>query len=702
MKWTLSGLAIVLLAGAAYFFTQQKTSSNDSLEAIVPADTLYFFSATTTDELAQFMANYYIGGTPGGQAKLLHMGITATADSDSPAVLFVHELLNNYAQKYDGTISSLSRYLGTADTGKTVFYSHGIVPVLKLPLADAQQLNATIDAASAKSGLQYRTETIANKEIKLWALGTAAEPMHVSLALLMDKGYATITLLRDEDSNQQKQERLGLSKPKRSLADTNEIDQIQKQYGLTDTITGFLHIERLVAAVLEPEKSSMGREIEKLMGNFSPESDHQKPSAECVQEYLSIAKAVPRMILGYDRLEIQGDQVDMSSRMIVEIKNDSVTKELLRIRGHLSSHALSPDNKIFGLAYGVNLDELTPALTALWTDFTQKPFKCEQLVQLQEQAKQTNPMMLGMFLGMAQGIKGVAFSLYDIQFDESPIPSSLSALLSIAAENPAAVAGLTAMAPLPELAELQLPGDGTPVALPIPMMPLDIEVFAAIKGKHIVVYMGKEAETDANKLTGEALTPNGEWGMTFNYNKLAEIIQQVKMPQLPGLTGTLDGCVSQMEFVESMSQLTGTVNMGTDFTTQGWELSVSGVMGKPQFHSHPISGRYQTELMDESCQWQTSAIEEFTEDGRAVLHQKDFSDQCDIHTLSSQWSQNGATLNLEDKSEALRATCSDELITQTLHGTRLCFMSNVTETEFVCHFNPVSDNSSVVRYRKMP
>lgn len=701
MKWILGTVAAVLIAFGIYHWQNQgrerQSFGTASLSDYVPADTIYYLGAQSTESLTQFMADYYFGGTPGGQAKLLHLASKLTEEADTPPKAFAAFLIDKFQKQQDGSLASITRFFGLASSGQTALYSHGVMPVLKLPLKHPEQLNALIDEATQASGLTHRTIDIGGKSVRLWDLDNGKNEQ-LSIALLVDTNYATVTLLRNSDSQALHKERLGLSKPARSLADSKELLELEEKYNYSGDYSGFIHFERIAAALITPEDSLFGRELNSLMPQ-NKISDTLTP--ECAADYLTLAHAVPRLVLGYEKMAIANNVLDIESSITLEITNDKVNGELAKMRGHISQHAQRADDKILSFAYGIDLDQITPALTALWTDFTQQPFKCQMLLDLQQQAKQSNPMMLGMVFGMAQGIKGVAMSIYDLEFAQGPIPSSVSALISIAAENPSAVAALTAMAPLPALANLDIPADGTAVAIELPLLPPGLELKAAVKGKHLVIYAGEQAAQAAQSLASESLAANGLFGASVNYKNIAKLITKIDFAQMPGLGGSVDSCIAQMDFLDSMSSVSGSFYLHTDHSKDGWTMRVTGAMDKPESSTHKINGQYTTEYMDDYCQWQPMGNEQFNMDGNGQLSERDADDKCDIYIEEFQWSQLGGRLDITTQKQIERDSCSEAPVTTTPANIEICFISQASADQFVCHYNPDTDESAVLRYSRV-
>lgn len=712
MKWII-GIVVALIIGFGVYQWKQ----GDDLDApgtvsgqikptqYAPADTIYFSASHTTPQLAEFFADYFILGTPGGQAKMLHMAVEATKDKDEPSTAFAHYLLTKFQAERDGSLQSFLDFFSLSPTGDLVFFSHGLMPVIKLPLASKEKLEALLTDAAASSGLENTQEDLDGRTVHLWALNDKSGEDAIYLALLAEAPYATLTIIKGSDAVELRKERLGITLPQRSLADTDEVEEMEKTFQLKSGNSGFIHFERIAAAFITPENSLLGRELKTLLNESASPEMESKLTPECTKEYAELASAMPRLVAGYRKLAIEHDELVMDFAANLEVTSALVKNELAKVRGHVSQHVLQSEEQILGVGYGLNVDQIAPALTALWTDFTQRQFQCESLVAAQTKAREFSPMMLGAVFGMAQGIKGVGFSLYDVEFTEGPVPSSMSALLTIAAENPSAVAALAAMAPLPELAGLHIPADGTPVRIPVAMLPPTIELYAAIKGKHLTIYLGDQAAAASETLTDQTIEPNGFFGLSMNYDKITELVESVNISDfsmMGAMAGSTADCAAQFDMLDSFSGVSGDFSFVSDLDNNGFDFSMRGKMAKPQYDTHTISGSYRAETMDDLCQWQPAGVDTFTLDGSGTFEQKSFSGDCVIRDETYTWNQLGARVNTETTRVRNRETCQDEFsVEDQTTGPDICFILQSSEDGFICHYNPLQEDSYITRYSKV-
>jgi len=171
-----------------------------------------------------------------------------------------------------------------------------------------------------------------------------------------------------------------------------------------------------------------------------------------------------------------------------------------------------------------------------------------------------------MVSGMARGIKGFSINLFDTAIDPDnkfmPV-NNVDAAIAIAADDPATLISTL---------------DGTPLSLndvvPVPM-PDGVEIFAAVKGKNIVMYSGEKGADFSNRISGE-----GKEGF---------FITNVNTKKLMGIAETMSGdLAAELKEDEAMvremieSYPVGTLSYQLDFTDKGIELETVVETERPQ------------------------------------------------------------------------------------------------------------------------
>ncbi len=694
IKWTLT-IGALCISAAVYMFWQSNqedsSDSNSTLLELVPADTIYYLGGEGTEELTDFFRSMPMGATmPSQNAQLTTLMDIWKANETKPGKFFTY-LGEKLSRAGNGSLGDLIDIIGLSDTGAFTIYSHGIAPVARFEINSPETIHKLVDEAVAASDWQYQEEVIESTNIRLWEISKEGAEITLYFVLSTNKNTATLTFISSADDDTTKWERLGLTKPAHSLLDSKEIETLNSRYGFNEYMTGFIHFERFANGFLNPEKNLFGRQLQQYLPEGAKADLDAKLSPECRTDFATLASGMPRAVIGYEDMRLQGDSLHMSLNTILEIAESSITQELGKMRGHIPAHALNSSGKIAHFGVGLSVDQLTPALTNLWTQFVNAEFSCDTLQQAQDRARQTSPAMLGMFLGMVNGIEGFGVSIFDITWGEgSTTPEDVSALISISAQNPQTLASMSAMVPM--LAGIQIPTDGSAVEIPLPLGPTNFSVKAAIKGKHIVVYSGDKLEPQLSALEKEELIPNGIYSFGLNYRRFNELTQM----NLGGMGGSAV-CIAQQEFSHMFSQMPMDLSYLLDASENGVEGKFDVTMEKSEQAAMSFLGKYSVEFLNENCQWESTGTEEVKADNTGRYVEQDTNNECDIYISEYKWEQKSDRILLTPTKELSREECSDELEEQELQDYS-CSLLNIKPNHFQCLFDAGTPDAALYRY----
>jgi len=168
----------------------------------------------------------------------------------------------------------------------------------------------------------------------------------------------------------------------------------------------------------------------------------------------------------------------------------------------------------------------------LFTEFTQKEYQCGFLVEIKQSLVNANPTLaLSMMTGMVAGIQGISVTLLDIdvsmnpgQKDAAPDVHSLDAIITISAKEPQRLL-LMAANFLQDSSSIQLPADGTPIDFPFPLPTPNLgNIKLALKGNHIVAYIGDKAEQLAQTLANDPLAATGMFALNIDFGKYMKLV----------------------------------------------------------------------------------------------------------------------------------------------------------------------------------
>jgi hypothetical protein len=220
-------------------------------------------------------------------------------------------------------------------------------------------------------------------------------------------------------------------------------------------------------------------------------------------------------------------------------------QEMQKIRGFIPTTLMDvTQNPVFGFGLGINMDQLSPFIAKAMQGFTSKEYQCEFLAQAKMGLLQSNPAMaLGMMTGMVAGLQGISATVLDvdgnIDFSQQGVPpdiKSIDAMVTITSANPQQLLMMAANFQ-PGMPPLQLPPDGTPIDFPLPIpLPNGEPVKLALKGNHIVAYVGARSAKLAEKLATEKLHPNGMFAFNMDFGKYMKMVANIAQtaPQTEG------------------------------------------------------------------------------------------------------------------------------------------------------------------------
>ena len=383
-------------------------------------------------------------------------------------------------------VKGLMDLLGISPQTHGAIYGIGLVPVERIELAKPDNLRATIARIETASGSKMATGKVGGLDYWMVESGKADAPLHVVFAISGKQLVVTVAPVKAADADLRIL--FGLDKPSKSLADSGDLAALNKRMNYQTYGSGYIDSARLVAVLKAPATP--------LETAFLTAMGEKKPSIDpvCAGEYDALAAAWPRASFGVTDLSTK----HVAVRAVLETRAD-IAKDLMTLRAPMPGMQLGMGS-LFDFGFSANLTKL-PELATKYADATAKsPWKCAQLVQLNEGMEKsrtslTNPMMAG-YAPMFHGFHAIVDKL--VMTEGQPMPD-IAAVVAIGSDNPAsllAMAGSVA----PDIAKLGLKTDGVPKALPpIPNMPTTAPMFAAMTEKLLAISIG--AGEDA-KLAG--------------------------------------------------------------------------------------------------------------------------------------------------------------------------------------------------------
>ncbi|HEY5601708.1 MAG TPA: hypothetical protein VIM41_01215 [Gammaproteobacteria bacterium] len=557
-------LSVVGYLGATKMEWGGKSGSGESREILtyVPADTLFFMGGLEPIPVQQFL-----GMMPAQNGWLKHAAFPQpSSDADKaklpPAVLMLTSLFGEYVQSLKNPATAFGR-LGVGDNLDSVAYTVGFIPVLRIKLADANAFTALIDQAEKNAGVSASKQTMGDISVRSYSFDKpdAGKFSGVKLLIGNNNQYAVISLSSKVEGDKAHHVIVGSEKPAQSLANLTVLLDIKNKYGFHPFYVSYINHKEFMKGLTGESTNEFGRMLDVLIAMAEeasakteaanpgpaaePPADPVTPSAKidkpldalrteaCRKELMTMVDAWPQTVMGYTKMDLESKPKVMEARMLVESTDTVFMQDMRQIRGFIPSALLDvSQNPVFGFGLGINMDQLSPFIAKAIQGFTAKDYQCEFLAQAKLGLLQSNPAMaLGMMSGMVAGLQGISATLVDVDgnFDFSqqgspPDIKSIDAIVTITSSNPAQLLMLIANFQ-PGMPPLQLPPDGTPIDFPAPIpLPNGESIKLALKGNHIVAYVGAQSAKLAEKLATDTLQANGMFAFNMDFGKYMKMV----------------------------------------------------------------------------------------------------------------------------------------------------------------------------------
>mgnify|MGYP005989957331 CR=1 FL=1 len=546
----------VLAAGSGWFSSLLPSffsSDKEDILIYVPVDTAYYIGGDSTEKLTDVMDSFSVLESSPRFSGWLNESLASLNEYDSPEAKFFTYFLGQYKSANESGLVDLAKLTGIPLTGAYAVFSDGLFPVIRINVGNVEAVDNLIEEAVKDSGWKYSWEDIGDEKVRLWMLGEGNENEKMYLTVLNNENGVVITFLNSNDELEEKQQRLGITKPESSLATNGTIETLKEQYSYTNDMIGFIQIDRIVDAFLFPEESRLGHDLTEFLPKRDMARLQRELSTECRVEYSELIASVPRFVTGYQVLESDSESAFYTTHSVLELKNQAVSLSLQNAQGHLPAHSMVVDDKLFAFGLGLNSDDLRKELVSLLVRFQGTEFKCAPLQYMKEDVMSAVPVALLNEASAAAGMKGIGISLFDLKMKEdSVLPESIDFLISVAAEKPVALFEQAKKFPLTP--QITLSENGNEVLLDLPAE-TDVDVKAAIKGKHLVVFSGEHSTLIANKLVTEPINNNGLVSISADFHKLGELLGSGELDPLLAETHVDNACTMKYEMAHMFQSL---------------------------------------------------------------------------------------------------------------------------------------------------
>lgn len=452
----------------------------DAPLAFVPADSPYVFGnleALPADVMERWYLQFEgMGEIYAMQFAQAREAMLASGDADPQALALFDALREEFAGK---SLREWNASLGFGEDVKVALYGLGVVPVLRIELADPARFRALVERLQAAAGQPLPEAELDGQ--RYWTLAPPEAPL-TGVVAIVDHHLVASMLPAQPDAAVVRQI-LGLDRPAQSIADSGALQALSQEFGYTPYFTGFIDAGKLLAAVTGPATALETVFLERL-GIAKPALDDV-----CRTEWQALAASWPRLVLGYTRFDADG--LDMHAAL--QARSDIAT-ELMKLRAPMPGLQAVGEQALLHIGVALRIGAVPEVVGRFAEQVAAAPWTCEALVPMNEmfakaQSEVANPAIYA--------TAPVAYALHAVLNRielADPSQPSIGGMLAIGSDNPQALLAL-ARNFAPEIANLKLADDGTPKPLPAPAgVPLSDPIHVAMNRRALGLSIGAGEE----------------------------------------------------------------------------------------------------------------------------------------------------------------------------------------------------------------
>jgi hypothetical protein len=450
-RLALPALCATLLAACG-----KQTTDNAAPLAFVPADTPFAYAnieptpTAVTDAWAQRMKSYWPMLIQMYQGMLARVGAEKSDPSTAHAIKIANAILEEF--NTDDLWARL-RSMGLKPDAHFAIYAVGMVPVIRVELADPAAFKAEVAKIEGKIGEKISTAKVGNQDY--WLIG---DEKAVGVAAI-EGSHLVLTILPTQANDALKQTILGLTKPTQNLGDAGTLQAINKQYGYSSNGTGFIDFVRLTERFSNPPTGT-DADIAKALGIPLTGTD-----PACRADFLEIAHKFPRVVAGVEELAPQRVRVGAQFEI-----DPSIAQPLSAALGAAPGTGAAGEG-VMDVSLSLPILKLKDFWIKQADAVAAKPYTCPHLLSLNEGFASSRAKADVTIPPPFSDMTGVRFTLDKFEMKDGASIPDVSGKTMLRTTNPLAVLAMAQLA-VPQLATLKVQPDGKAVALPLGILPV--------------------------------------------------------------------------------------------------------------------------------------------------------------------------------------------------------------------------------------
>ncbi len=518
-KRTIVTIAVSLIAVSS---AHAASGNSADLLKYIPADTPYAFASTealpadladklepTIDEILQAY-----------QSVLRHvmaeqLGKMSSEDGAADEA----ERLRGLMEEVLGLMSLEGiRGAGIERKSAFVFYGNGLLPVLRLELSDTDLFDAAVARIEEKAGKALSIGSAKGESYQY------VEADKIKLVITTLDDHAVITVVPAQYDEAQVALALGIDTPRKNLKKSKLLRAIQKEYGFSAHLTGFVDTERL-AGIFAGNRTEQDNDFFTAIGEQPPEV-----TDVCAAEIMVMAGIAPRIVFGYTQVSSR----QFGSTVIVELRAD-IAEGLESIPAAVPGLGTDPGG-FMSLGLSLNPMALREFYEARLDAMEADPYECDKFAELQAGVAKGREILNQPLPPVVYNFRGFVANIADIQgldMSSGGMPESIDASILFAVENAESLIMMAALMD-PQIAALNLVPDGKPVKLELTQLAVIAdEVFAALSTDALSISLGDGAESNsADMLVADSAEPAPFMSMSMDsaryYSMVAEAMSKAR------------------------------------------------------------------------------------------------------------------------------------------------------------------------------
>jgi len=451
-------------------------SDADRMLGLVPADTPYVFASAKP--LPRALTERLLANSSAGfESDQARIADQLAEDPDNQALRMLEALHG----EFEGKLNAAGlQQLGFTLDARVAVYGIGLLPTMRLEIADAAKVRALMERIQERSGVRLESRDVAGQSY--WALDdqkitliVAVTQQELILSLLPTPGLASLLPLA-----------LGQTRPGDSLADADTFEQLRSRYGYSGYGEGYVDLSNLAQQIAGNPQGVNAVVLDSL--GLQPENPHLSPGCDAFAQQL--VAYVPRISSGVTQASADG------YRLYTIVETAEVIGGRLQRLGVPVPGLGADDHSPLQFGVAMSIPELRGSLRSMLQSLAEMGTECDKLdADELSQSIQAIELVLN---PMVSGVKGFSLRVGDIKPDSgSGIPKQMDATLVVAANDPRGLFGMLALFD-PKLAQLKIDTDGVPTALPMADLAPDAPPgHVAMSSDAIALAVGRDSSATA-------------------------------------------------------------------------------------------------------------------------------------------------------------------------------------------------------------